>query len=229
MALAKGGSAIMKISKAIYLWAITVASLFCFSLPAKPVPAGYTALFNGKDLSGWKAKKGGWMVQDGVLARRKGSGYLWTEKSYGDFILDVEVKVSPRCNSGIFFRTDPKNAVQGGFEIQVMDTTGKKKLGKHDNGALYDALPPSANPAKPLGQWDRFVVTCKGAKVSVTINGKEVVNADLDKWTTGNKNPDGSRNKFKTALKDLPRKGHIGFQDHGHDVWFRNIYIKQLD
>ena len=58
---------------------------------------------------------------------------------------------------------------------------------------------------------------------------KEVVNADLDKWTTGNKNPDGSRNKFRTALKDLPRKGRIGFQDHGHDVWFRNVYIKRLD
>ena len=219
----------MKIPNVISIFACLAGLSISVPMSASEVPAGFTALFNGKDLSGWKAKPGGWRAENGTLARRKGAGYIWTEEGYGNFILDVEVKVSPRCNSGIFFRTDPKNAVQGGFEIQVMDTTGKKKLGKHDNGALYDALPPSANPAKPLGQWDRFVVTCKGAKVSVTINGKEVVNADLDKWTTGNKNPDGSRNKFKTALKDLPRKGHIGFQDHGHDVWFRNIYIKQLD
>ncbi len=199
------------------------------TLNAGEPPKGFTALFNGKNLDGWKAKTGGWAVEDGVLTRKPRSGYIWTEKAYGDFILDVEVKVSPRCNSGIFFRTDPKNSVQGGFEIQVMDTTGKKKLGKHDHGALYDALAPSANPAKPRGQWDRFVITCKGPKVTVSINGKQVVAANLDQWTTGNRNPDGSRNKFKTALKDLPRTGHIGFQDHGQDVWFRNIYLKRLD
>jgi hypothetical protein len=199
------------------------------TLNAGEPPKGFTSLFNGKNLDGWKAKPGGWTVEDGVLTRKPRSGYIWTEKAYGDFILDVEVKVSPRCNSGIFFRTDPKNSVQGGFEIQVMDTTGKKKLGKHDHGALYDALAPSANPAKPRGQWDRFVIKCQGPKVTVSINGKQVVTANLDRWTTGNRNPDGSRNKFRTALKDLPRTGHIGFQDHGQDVWYRNIYLKRLD
>jgi len=202
--------------------------VFTFLAKAEP-PKGFSALFNGKNLDGWNAKPNGWAVENGILTRKPRSGYIWTEKAYGDFILDVEVKVSKRCNSGIFFRTDPKNAVQGGFEIQVMDTTGKKKLGKHDNGAFYDALAPIANPAKPLGEWNRFVIACNGPNISVSINGTEVVKADLDKWTTGNKNPDGSRNKFKTALKDLPRKGHIGFQDHGQDVWYRNIYLKSLN
>ena len=73
------------------------------------------------------------------------------------------------------------------------------------------------------------MLTCKGPKVTVSINGKQVVAADLDQWTTGNKNPDGTRNKFKTALKDLPRTGHIGFQDHGQNVWYRNVYLKRLD
>jgi len=219
----------MRIPNVFPLFACLASMFVSVQMSAIEVPEGFTALFNGKNLSGWKAKAGGWRVENGTLARRKGAGYIWTEEVYGDFILDLEVKVSPRCNSGIFFRTNPKNAVQGGFEIQVMDASGKKKLGKHDNGALYDALAPSTNPAKPVGQWDRFVITCKGAKVSVSINGTKVVNADLDKWTTGNRNPDGSRNKFRTALKDLPRKGHIGFQDHGHDVWYRNVYIKHLD
>ncbi len=206
---------------------VSICAFTCLT-KAEP-PKGFTSLFNGKNLDGWNAKPNGWAVENGILTRKPRSGYIWTEKAYGDFILDVEVKVSKRCNSGIFFRTDPKNAVQGGFEIQVMDTTGKKKLGKHDNGAFYDALAPSANPAKPLGEWNRFVITCNGPNISVSINGTEVVKADLDKWTTGNKNPDGSRNKFKTALKDLPRKGHIGFQDHGQDVWYRNIYLKSLN
>ncbi len=211
---------------------VFLISLFAFStvttLQAGP-PKGFVALFNGKNLDGWQAKKNGWAVEDGVLVRKPGSGYIWTKKSYGDFVLDLEVKVSRGCNSGIFFRTDPKNAVQGGFEIQVFDTTGKTKLGKHDHGALYDALAPSANPAKPVGDWDHFIITCKGPKITVSINGKQVVNANLDDWKTGNKNPDGSRNKFKIALKDLPRTGHIGFQDHGQDVWFRNVYLKKLD
>jgi hypothetical protein len=206
---------------------VSICAFTCLT-KAEP-PKGFTSLFNGKNLDGWNAKPNGWAVENGILTRKPRSGYIWTKKAYGDFILNVEVKVSKRCNSGIFFRTDPKNAVQGGFEIQVMDTTGKKKLGKHDNGAFYDALAPSANPAKPLGEWNRFVITCKGPNISVSINGTEVVKADLDKWTTGNKNPDGSRNKFKTALKDLPRKGHIGFQDHGQDVWYRNIYLKSLN
>ena len=215
--------------KHTFVFLITLFSLSTFdSLQAGP-PKGFVALKKKKNLDGWNAKPNGWTVVDGVLTRMPRSGYIWTKESYGDFVLDVEVKVSRRCNSGIFFRTDPKNAVQGGFEIQVFDTTGKTKLGKHDHGALYDALAPSANPAKPAGEWDRFIITCKGPKITVSINGKQVVNANLDDWKTGNKNPDGSRNKFKTALKDLPRTGHIGFQDHGQNVWFRNVYLKKLD
>ncbi len=204
--------------------------IFVATLQSGEPPMGFTALFNGKDLSGWKAKPGGWVVEKGgVLARRKGGGYIWTEKSFGDFVLELEVKMSKRCNSGIFFRTDPKNAVQGGFEIQVFDSAGKKKVGKHDNGALYDAVAPSANPTKPVGEWNRFRLTCQGPKVTVVLNGQEIVKANLDQWTTGNRNPDGSRNKFRTALKDLPHRGHIGLQDHGQDVWYRNIFIKRLN
>ena len=215
--------------KHAFVFLVTLFSLSTVTTLQAGPPKGFVALFNGKNLDGWQAKKNGWAVEDGILVRKPGSGYIWTKKSYGDFVLDLEVKVSRRCNSGIFFRTDPKNAVQGGFEIQVFDTTGKTKLGKHDHGALYDALAPSANPAKPVGDWDRFIITCKGPKITVNINGKQVINANLDDWKTGNKNPDGSRNKFKIALKDLPRTGHIGFQDHGQNVWFRNVYLKKLD
>jgi hypothetical protein len=71
-------------------------------------------------------------------------------------------------------------------------------------------------------------LTVKGGAGEGVMNGKEVVDADLDQWTTARKNPDGTRNKFRTALKDLPRTGSIGLQYHGHPVGFKNIVLKPL-
>jgi hypothetical protein len=118
--------------------------------------------------------------------------------------------------------------VLGGFEIQVLDSHGKAKVGKHDCGALYDALGPSSNAAKPVGEWNHMKLTVNGASVKVVLNGKSIIDADLDQWDIARKNPDGSRNKFRTALKDLPRTGSIGLQYHGHPVWFKNIVLKLL-
>ncbi len=201
-------------------------------------PKGSTALFDGKSLAGWKTQKADghhWKADaDGNLARvgpegkKTGGGYIWTEKTFGDFVLDLEFKMNPECNSGVFIRTDPKNAVQGGFEIQVMDTASLPEIDAHACGALYDAVTPSENAAKPAGEWNRMRIRCQGPRIAVTLNGKKIVNANLDEWTTPQLNPDGSKNKFKTALKDLPRTGHIGLQDYGRNVWFRNIAIKEL-
>ena len=188
------------------------------------------SLFNGKDLNNWTQNKaGGWKAKDGILGpSAKPGGYIWAKGKYDNFELELDFKMSKRCNSGVFFRTDPSNPVQGGFEIQILDSHGKAKVGKHDCGALYDALPPSSNPTKPAGEWNHMKLTVNGASVKVVLNGKQVVDADLDKWTTPRKNPDGSRNKFRTALKDLPRTGSIGLQYHGHPVWFKNLKLKKL-
>ena len=188
------------------------------------------SLFNGKDLNNWTQNKaGGWEAKAGILGpSAKPGGYIWAKGKYDNFELELDFKMSKRCNSGVFFRTDPSNPVQGGFEIQILDSDGKAKVGKHDCGALYDALPPSSNPTKPAGEWNHMKLTVNGASVKVALNGKQVVDADLDKWTTPRKNPDGSRNKFRTALKDLPRTGSIGLQYHGHPVWFKNLKLKKL-
>lgn len=199
------------------------------------VPEGFVALFDGKTMSGWFTEPEGaqevWKVDEktGVLSRSLKNGYIWTNKGYGDFILDLEYKLTRRCNSGVFFRTDPKNPVQGGFEIQLFDNASVPSVKpKNSHGALYDAVAPSSNPAGKVGEWDKMRLRVKGDIVRIWINGEMVTEADLSNWKTAEMNPDGTKNKFKTALNELPKTGHIGFQDHGHNVSFRNVFLKEL-
>ena len=81
---------------------------------------------------------------------------------------------------------------------------------------------------KPPGQWNRCRLTCWHSIVKVELNGEQVIYMDLDEWTTPKMNPDGTSNKFGTALEDFARSGYIGLQDHGRPVWYRNIRIKRL-
>lgn len=191
----------------------------------------WVPLFNGENLDAFRYKKGGWHIDDqGNIAWRKKAGYLWTKERFGDFVLDLEFKVSNGCNSGIFIRTaNLRKIVQTGIEVQILDSYGKKHVGQHDCGAIYDCLAPSANAAKEPGQWNHITITAEDNIIQVTLNGTQIIDMDLNEWDTAKKNPDGSKNKFRTPLKDFEREGHIGFQDHGKPVWFRNIRIKVLD
>jgi len=210
---------------------LAVATAFAGEAASEGKSEGMQDLFNGKDLTGWTTKPDAWKIEDGVLgpAGEKGA-YLWTDKQFGDFALDLEFKDDKATNSGVFVRTgDTANPVQTGIEIQILDTPGKTPPDKHDTGAVYDCLAPSKNLVKPAGEWNHMVVTCKGSKIQVELNGEQVIDADLDQWTQAGMNPDGTKNKYKTAVKDFPRTGHIGLQYHGHPVWFRNIKIRPLD
>ena len=198
----------------------------------------FVTLFNGKDLSGWlTGPDDSWIVKDNVLTvRRDMDGrehnydYLWTKDTYGDFVLDLEFKVTQGTNSGIFFRTsDLKDPVYTGIEVQVCSSFGRNKRTKQGTaGAIYDCLEPTKNVIKKPGQWNRCTLTCKGSRVKVVLNGEQVIDTNLDLWTTPHKNPDDTKNKFGRALKDFARLGHIGLQDHGRPVWYRNIRVKRL-
>ncbi len=172
---------------------------------------------------------GSWKLLDGVLTFG-GKGYIWTKERYGDFVLDCEFKISPGGNSGIFFRTaDLKDPVQTGVEMQIYDTPHSQQPLKNDCGALYDLLAPASYAEKAAGEWNHVIITCNDNFISVTLNGVNIIeNMDIDRWDTPGKNPDGTGNKFKKALKDFSREGHIGLQDHGDPVWFRSVKIKEL-
>ncbi|MFC1608224.1 DUF1080 domain-containing protein [Candidatus Latescibacterota bacterium] len=199
------------------------------SSQAKAPMNQWVSLFDGSTIDAWRMDKSdGWVIEGDSMTMSKG-GSIWTKDRYGNFVLELEFKVSPECNSGVFFRTgDLKDPVQTGIEMQVLDSAGKQNPDKHDSGAMYDLLEPTSNSMKPAGEWNTAVITCDNNIISVDMNGIRIIEMDVDRWTEPHKNIDGTENKFSTALKDFPRVGHIGFQDHGHPVWYRHVRIKSI-
>jgi hypothetical protein len=191
-----------------------------------PDTAGWKNLFE-PDLSNAIFSPGGWIIQDGVLVAKTGET-IWTKESYGNFVLDLEFKVAKNANSGVFLRTGDIKNILSALEIQVHETNDGAQYGMV--GALYNAKPPSRDMAKPVGQWNRYTITCQDSRLMLVFNGEQVIDIDLNDWKEANKNPDGTKNKFSVALKDYARIGPIGLQGlHGAEaapVWFRNLKVK---
>lgn len=190
---------------------------------------GWRDLLAGGDLSQWQNAAGqqpnsGWVLDDGVLARKGRGGYIWSKDRFGDFVLELEFKTEG--NSGVFIRTDNlKNPVQTGLEIQILSPVDKPTKGSC--GAVYNCLAPTKEMSR-AGEWNKMSIRALDNELSVTINGEKIVDMDLNRWTEPHRNPDGTQNKFSTPIKDFKREGHIGFQDHGHPVAYRNARIKPL-
>ena len=196
---------------------------------------GWILLFDGKSLSGWQTSSGlssKVPVENGCINPHGSGGYMMIhEKTWSDYILALDFKISKGCNSGVFIRTYPLITVLGkdvgfnGLEVAIDDT---KAAGYHDTGAIYDLVKPSKNAMKPQGEWNHMVITCDGPKLSIELNGELVTQMNLDQWTSPNRRPDGSEHKFDVAYKDHPCFGYIGLQDHGSPCWYKNIKIKPL-
>jgi hypothetical protein len=201
------------------------------------IKGGWEILFDGKDLNAWNVdpNAGVWSItEQGELTPVKGGPSLFSKRRYCDYVLELDFKVAEgkKSNSGVFIRDhstgDPVNT---GMEIQILDDAayGAKWDSMNANGALYDLVHPSVSASSPLGQWNHFRITANDALIRVELNGKEIVKADLNQWTTANRNPDGNHNKFPYAIASLPREGFIGLQNYGGvAVWFRNIRLKPL-
>ena len=212
---------------------IAVLLLFCGAFSqiragGYPDTTGWKDLF-AKDLSD-ATSADHWKWEDDTLVA-KDHETLWTKESYSNFVLDLEFKVARESNSGVFLRSANIKDSLAVLEIQVHENTDGSKYGMV--AAIYDAMPPSKSMAKPVGEWNHFTITCKDSLVIVVFNGEEVIHADLNNWTEAHKNPDGTPNKFKIALKDFARTGPLGLQGlHGKakaPVWYRNIKIKPVE
>jgi len=215
--LRKGFIGLQSHSNAVWFRNITI----------KPLPTSekrWDDLFNGKDLSGWTVmgnNKEAFSAKDGVLeCNGKGGYWLRSEKAYENFLLNLEFKISKRGNSGIFIRSAIEgNPAFSGMEIQILDDNGRSP-NTHSTGCIYAAVPPKKNMSKPAGEWNHILIGCVGRNVFMVMNGEGIVDVDLDEH---DKPLEGH-----PPLSSRLRRGHIGLQDHGSPVSFRNIRIKEL-
>lgn len=186
---------------------------------------GFEVIFNGKDLAGWQGSVGGYTVENGVLiCDPKKGGTILTKDEYGDFAVRFEFKLPPGGNNGLGIRTPPAgNPAYGGMEIQILDNTAEKwkNLKPYQyHGSIYGVVPAHRGYLRPVGQWNFQEVVCNGSRVTVSVNGTVIVDADLakiDKPMDGRDHPGLKRTS-----------GHIGFMGHGDPVEFRNIRVKRL-
>ncbi len=208
-------------------------------LSKNEVKNGWDLLFDGKSLDNWRTYKNtklNWEAIDGSLhnknhdASEAARGDLMTVKKYKDFVFSCEWKISPEGNSGIIYRCSEefKQPYFTGPEYQVIDNEGYKgKLTESQKaGCNYDMEANTKVKPKPVGEWNSTTILVNGNHVEHWLNGVQVLQYEFnsEKWLAQKEN-----SKWKTAPKyGLEQEGHIDLQDHGHEVWFRNLKIKEL-
>ncbi len=177
-----------------------------------PVWGEPVRLFDGKTLDGWRLRdpkaKMGWAVVGGELAvvESKGNADLVSERTFQDQKLHLEFNVDPHSNSGVY--------VRGRYEVQILDNPdAKMALDSHGCGAVYSRLAPRVDATKPAGQWNSLDLTMVGRRITVVLNGTEIVNGVVEGVTGGALNP------FEDEPGPLMLQG-----DHGR-VRFRNIVV----
>ncbi|PUZ27631.1 protein of unknown function [Chitinophaga costaii] len=215
------------------------------TLTSKEKKQGWTLLFDGKTTTGWHAylsKDAGthWQVVDGALqltpdaehAGRPSGNDLVTNDEYENFELEYQWKISEGGNSGLIFSVheDPqyKEPYLTGLEMQVLDDSKHPdgKIAKHNSGDLYDLAQAPKLATKPVGEWNTAKLSKKNGHLQLWLNGVKTADVTIGspEWNTMLAN-----SKFKTwkGFAAYP-KGSIALQDHGHEVWYRDIKIRQL-
>jgi len=193
-----------------------------------PAPSGseWVALLEGEHEEHWENVSDNqdiFKIEDGILhiPGQTNTRYIaYTQQAFEDFELHVEFRLANSTNSGVFIRSSLEDPVFAGMEIQVIDDHGSWPSNQ-GSGSLYDVATPMFNLSLPAGEWNSMRIRCEGATLTVHMNGWKVLEVDLDLLTM----PVG---KFDTPLAELPRDGYLLLQDHGGEIWYRNILIKTL-
>ena len=169
-----------------------------------------------------------WTVKDGVLnsGKRRGT-WLVSDKEYGDFILEFEIKLGELGNSGVALRAPLKgDPAFDGMELQIADFRYNTKAKDSElTGGIYRAIAPTKQVYKPA-EWNTCRIELKGTHLKVVLNGEMIQDVDLTKFDQPVKRHDGSD---APPVKDRPRKGHIGFQHLSSDqvpILIRKARIK---
>lgn len=229
--------------KKILCLLVVFALLGCKSEPEYKVVDGWTILFDGSNYDHWRGFQKEevpteWSIENGAMVytpSNEGGKTILTKKKYTNFILSLEWKIGKSGNSGIFWgvSNDDKYSVayQTGLEVQIRDNEiapDTLVLPKHRAGAIFDVIAPTEDVANPVGEWNfcEIHVDHDANVAKVTLNDVLILDFPLhgEAWEEML-----SHSKFKDWEGFGEYKtGYIGLQDHGNNVWYRNIKIKEL-
>lgn len=208
-------------------------------LTADEAAAGWRLLFDGHSTAHWRGFKkdafpnSGWEVREGAIVRVPGApapGDIVTKDEFGDFELSIEWKVNAAGNSGIMYRCDENHDYpwQTGPEMQILDDSGHAD-GKHPKrraGTLYDLAECAFDVCRPAGEWNHARVVCRGTRIEHWLNGFKVV--DVDTASAQYQEAKAASKWAKRTTHGSLSRGRIALQDHGDEVWFRNVKVREL-
>lgn len=197
---------------------------------------GWQLLFNGQDMTQWRnyqqtGLNPQWQVQQGAMVLTgKGGGDILTKQQYQQFELQLEWKIAEAGNSGVFVLVDEngKFIYSHAPEIQILDNErhADNQLASHRSGSLYDMIAAPASAQKPAGQWNQLKIRLQQQQLTVWQNQQQTADIQINgpEWQQLLAN-----SKFANwAGFAKAERGHIGLQDHGDQVWFKNIKIREL-
>lgn len=202
---------------------------------------GWKLLFNGQNLDGWHVYKGktsnSWTAEDGTLHclgsekdKSDKRADLTSNDTFDNFELQTDWKIAPQGNSGIIYLASEEfdAAYKSGPEYQLIDDVNfpEKLEGWQKTGANYAMSAPLVDATKPVGEWNHTRIIVNKGHVEHWLNGQKTADYDMG-------SPEWKKEKAEGKWKDTKgygetKKGHIDLQDHGSEVWFKNMKIKQL-
>ena len=187
----------------------------------------FVSLFNGKDFTGWggagKPEQSGYVIKEGgIIESTKKCRFLITEKEYSNYVFEFEFKLTAGANNGLGIHYPGKgDPAYTGMEIQILDNTHPKYAKLKDyqfHGGLYTLVAAKKGHLKPVGEWNKEIVTVNGPNVKVELNGVVIMEANLDEVNKSKPKHNGAKR----------RKGHLCFCGHGAIIGLKNLRIKEL-